>query len=736
MMARGRPDGSSGLRRIGRVGRVVLGALLVVLGLLPGSLLLDPDVVGPFGQWVLVLESASLELMLWGSVIVLGAGFVMARTVGTGGVDAVLSSVRRTLLAIPPALLALGLGLSSVLLAAAGSQHLSGMLPTYADSMAQLVHARFLAEGMLAGPNPDPAVSQVILNTLLTGEGWVSLYPPGHTLLLAGGLIVGVPGWVGPLLTGVTVAASAMLAMEILSDRPGTARLAAVLTALSPFLLLVGGGYLSHTSCATGIALAAWCGHRAKSRGWVWAIAAGAATGLAVASRPWTGLAVLGVLLPLLWIDGARDEARPFRWLAPRVVGAGLGGAPFAVLLLGYNAVHFGSPTRLAYEVAYGAAHGLGLHQNPWGYPYGLTEALGYTAADLSALSMHLLETPLPLVALVGVFVAGARRLPEGSGILLVWAMVPVLANFFYWHHGFHLGPRMLYEAAPAWCALAALTAAWLTGRLHQTPRASTPPESSPDAAMERSHRTSSSENPSLPDPSGSLRSIAPRAVALWTLILALGGPVFLVPARLGANAWDPATRARMVPPRLDPADTTPALVFVHGSWPERVSARLQASGMRFDSLEVAMRRNDVCRVDRYARNRMAGRTLPDLDFSPRPGMAPGLREVEAPGGYRIRVDPTTDMSETCLRELRADRRGTVPLDPLLWQGDLAGAEGDRPVFVRDMGPELNERTLAAWPDRVQYLWVPPRPGEAPDPRPYREGVEELWGDASEDSLP
>ncbi|MFW6200325.1 MAG: ArnT family glycosyltransferase [Gemmatimonadota bacterium] len=703
-----------------RAGRVVLGLLLVVLGLLPGSLLLDPEIVGPFGQWVLVLESGSLELMLWGSFIVLGGGFVLARTIRTGGVESVLSGVRGALLAVPPYLLSMGLGLTSVLLAAAGSHYLSGMLPTYADSMAQLVQARFLADGMLAGPNPDPPASQVILNTLLTEEGWVSLYPPGHTLLLAGGLLAGAPGWVGPILTGVTVAASAMLVMELLADHPGTARLAAVLTALSPFLLLVGGGYLSHTSCAAGIALAAWCGHRAASGRWIWAIGAGAATGLAVASRPWIGLAVPGVLLPMLWVGRARAGALPLRWLAPRVAGAVLGGAPFAILLLGYNTVHFGSPTRLAYEVAYGPAHGLGLHQNPWGYPYGLLEALGYTAADLSALSMHLLETPLPLVALVGLFIAGASRLPEGSGILLAWALVPVLANFLYWHHGFHLGPRMLYEAAPAWCALAALTAAWLTGRLLPADR--TPPDS----------RTAS-DGPIPSNDSDEAPWIAPRAIAFWTLILALGGPVFLVPARLGANAWDSATRARMSPPLPDSA---PALVFVHGSWPERVSARMQASGIRYDSLELALRRNDLCRVDRYARNRLAGRPLPDLDFSPSPGMPEGLRELEAPGGYRIRGDPTTEMSAECRRELGADRRGTVALDPLLWQGDLAGAERGRPVFVRDMGPELNEVTFSQWPGRSAYLWTPPRPGEEPELRPYREVVEELWGEAAGQSAP
>ena len=61
--------------------------------------------------------------------------------------------------------------------------------PHNPDEMAQLLHARALGTGALALPVPDVPAAFLIMQTWVTDAGWVSQYPPGHTVLLAAGLL-------------------------------------------------------------------------------------------------------------------------------------------------------------------------------------------------------------------------------------------------------------------------------------------------------------------------------------------------------------------------------------------------------------------------------------------------------------------------------------------------------------------------------------------------------------------
>ena len=195
--------------------------------------------------------------------------------------------------------------------------------------------------------------------------------------------------------------------------------------------------------------------------------------------------------------------------------------------------------------------------------------------------------------------------------------MAPALGNALYWHHGYHLEPRMLYETAPAWCLLAALALAELTRE-----------------ASRRSTFFSTLGAPALAS----------------ALLLQL-------PARLAASPWDEEARARTRLPAIpEPAN---AVVFVHGSWPALVAARLAGAGMRRDSVETALRRNDLCRVERYAMAREAGvggAELPPLDLLALPGSPPHLRGVQLSPGTFMRVDPRLPADPSCRREARADR--------------------------------------------------------------------------------
>ena len=104
----------------------------------------------------------------------------------------------------------------------------------------------------------------IVQNTVLTETGWVCLYPPLHTLLLAGGLAMGVPWIVGPIMLGITATFSTLLAHRLLPDRPLEARVGGLLLAVSPFLLFLGSGYLSHSTAAGLAALCLYCAVRAR----------------------------------------------------------------------------------------------------------------------------------------------------------------------------------------------------------------------------------------------------------------------------------------------------------------------------------------------------------------------------------------------------------------------------------------------------------------------------------------
>lgn len=587
--------------------------------------------------------------------------------------------------------------------------------PTLADELVQLRHARLLARGALAdGWTLDPAFRNSV-NGVWTADGWASIYPPGHTAVLALATRIGILEWIGPVLTAATVGLTAAVVIRLLDDRPTTARIAGAAVALSPFLWGLGAGYLSHTSAACAVALAVWSAVRARDGAAGWAVLTGVAAGWAVTARPWTGLA-LAVVLPLgLWVERAvrerarapvlrlhrPDESPPaatfgMRSVAVRAGAACGGGAPFAVLLALWNAHLFGAPLRFGYTAAFGSSHGLGLHRDPWGNIYGLAELIGYTGADLGTLGARLFETPVPAVAAVGAWLLLRGRPFRGAGPLIAWALAAPVANAFYWHHGDHLGPRMLYEAAPAWAALTVLAVVGL-GLPRGTLAPATPEE-----------RTTS------PSPAawGLVALARVAAIVAFGWALAVGGP-----QRLASWVLPPAD------PLPDP-DPAPALVFVHGSWAGREAARLEAAGMRRDSIETALRRNDLCRVHAYAAARRAGTPPPPLDLEALPGSPPSLTVLDLSPGNRARVDPQRPWTAECLREARADARGTRELAEILSRTPSGGPDG-RVVWVRDLGPTENLTALAAFPDRVPLVWIEDSPGHLES---YEDGMRRLWG--------
>ena len=260
----------------------------------------------------------------------------------------------------------------------------------------------------------------------------------------------------GPISAGVLTGLVALSLPRLLPGNPGPARVAALLVAVAPCMVLLGGGSMSHVSAGAFGAAVLYAALRARDGHAWWGVAAGAAVGLMVSDRPLIGL-VLGAVFTLgLWGPAAFGaDARGPAWFLRRAGGTLLGGAPFAVFLGWFNQRLYGDPFTLGYLAAFGDRHRLGVHMDPWASPYSIREALAYTSSDVLSFGIQLLETPFPITAVIGLYLLLAPRLPKGAGVLVAWAVIPVVANGYYWFHDV----RMLFEAAPAWIALGVISA-------------------------------------------------------------------------------------------------------------------------------------------------------------------------------------------------------------------------------------------------------------------------------------
>ncbi|MEQ9401789.1 MAG: hypothetical protein RJQ04_21665 [Longimicrobiales bacterium] len=664
--------------------RRFLAVLLLGVAWLPAHRLLDPARTGLAGAVVRDAGEALWTQSVLGSLLVVVAAGALGRLTALDRLGRTLSAWTERLAGLAPGRVAAAAGVAAGAVAAAVAWRVFGAAPTSVDEMTQLVHARALLSGSMAFPLPGAPEAWVVQNGIVVEGGWASVYAPLHTVLLAVGLAVGGAWLVGPIATGVTVAFTVLTVRRLLPEHGGLAVWTGAALALCPFLILLGATALSHATAAAAAAVALWAALRTADGLPRSAVPTGMAMGALVCIRPWTGLVLGSVCLAV-----AAGAPRRGRALG----GVALGGVPFAALLLAWNARLFGGPLRLGYTEAFGPGHGLGFHADPWGNQYGPLEALGYTGADFAALGVRLFESPLPALVLVAAALLTPRSIPRAAAVIGAWMAAGALVVAPYWHHGRHLGPRLLHETTPLWVA-AAVGATALLFR-------------------------------------SGLRPSWLRGAATWTAVLAWAGSVALVPPYVVEVAAQVPERPALPATWAGHTGTEEAVVFVHGSAASRTAARLVAAGMRRDSVETALRRNDFCSVRRFALWRSgAGGSPPSLDLTPRPGTPPALVRVEISPGNVALTDPSATLDAGCLREFEADRRaGTVELEPLLWAAPpVPGA----PVIVaRDLGPAGNARVRAALPGRTAWLAVAGRTPGTVEILPYAAGMALVWGGAA-----
>jgi hypothetical protein len=328
-------------------------------------------------------------------------------------------------------------------------------LPHVADSIVQVFQARIFADGRLWVPSP-PLREFFDYSHMINDGRWYSQYPPGHALLLVPGVWLGAPWLTNPILGGLSVFAIFLLARELFDEM--TARIAAILGVLSPFLIFMASEFMSHVSGLCTLTFFLFFYFRMTRTGHIRSgMAAGACLGFAVLIRPYTAFAMaLPAGIQTTWLL-YKDR---FRLLYP-VLALTVGGFLGVVLFGLYNWRTTGDPFLPGYIKLYGPSVGLGFGKGIWTPPHTLARGLGAAWSNVASINSQLFGWPLTsLWALAVALLPWTSRDRRDLGLRLFLASFPLcllLAYVFFWNHDLCFGPRYLYEALGPLLVLSAI---------------------------------------------------------------------------------------------------------------------------------------------------------------------------------------------------------------------------------------------------------------------------------------
>jgi hypothetical protein len=339
------------------------------------------------------------------------------------------------------------LAIITALLLAAGVIVLRAF-PNSGDEYAYLFQAETFHAGRLW--NRVPPVPDVFgfAHVLAKDGKWVSQYPPGWPIIIAGVTSLGLPAYVASPATALLLLFGfACLIRELVGL--GAALAGTALLACCPFFLLNGASYFSHMSAALFGVLAVLCGVRFLNTGSIpSALGAGAALGFLGIIRPFSAV-LIAIPCAIELLRRARSlHYRRLAWFL-------LGSFPFVIGFLFYNNAVTGSPL---------------LDPTSWDsdkLPLGLQPV--YTAGFAIFRVMELAQWTSPLFCLLYAAAAlwklGCRRLAFYDFVfplfVLGYLLYPNLGGNRY-------GPRYYFEAYPfmVLTVISAMTtwlAAWRT---------------------------------------------------------------------------------------------------------------------------------------------------------------------------------------------------------------------------------------------------------------------------------
>jgi hypothetical protein len=536
--------------------------------------------------------------------------------------------------------------------------------PLLIDEVAQLWQAQQYAEGRLWLPAPAHREFFSFLHLVDVEDRVYAQFPPGGPFMLFLGVLAGAPWLVGPVCGAVSVMLFARVARA--AEPQATPRWVAgttLLFALTPFGVFMFASYMNHVTALAWILVAVVAlisltrEGQAEGR-YVAALVLGAGLGMAATIRPLDAFAF--ALPAAVWLV-ARARRQRARWVENVIAGVGVA-VPFALMMY-VNAQTTGHPLRFGYEVLWGATHGLGFHDAPWGVPH--TPLRGFALASLYQwrLQSYLFETPFPSLVLPVVSLALWRRVGALDRYVLASSALVVFFYLIYWHDGFYLGPRFVVPLLPA-------LVLW-TARL----------------PLVVGERISSLD--------------ARRAVAAMLAFGAVGAVVFNLPVRVASYRAGLTSMRTNYAAAAEAAGVRGALVFVRESWGAQLVARLWALGVPRPMTELVYRGTDSCHLEQEVtrleqlgvRGAAASQALASLLAA---DSAHVVKSTLTPDPTE-RVRPGASYSPVCLQRIADDRAGFLHYAPL-----RLVTTGDN-VFARDLHAR-DSLLLSAHTARPVYL--------------------------------
>lgn len=319
-------------------------------------------------------------------------------------------------------------------------------VPGFIDSCAYMFQARLFAHGTLYAPiPPEPEFFEA--QNVIIKDKWYSQYPPGYPILLAIGVILGIPWIINPIFGALTIVCIYLLAKELYGD--SIAKISAVLTLLSSFFIFMSSEFMSHSSTLFFITLAfiSFVWMVKKKRPLLSAVVCGTSLGIALLCRPYT---TVWICVPLcVAAIAARKE------LSLRQILIGFIPIIIACLaFLAYNYATTGNPLLFGYIALHGKGHYPGFSVNPVSHrAHTIAQGFKYLLGNLNALNYYLFEWPMPSLYFVCIFlVYGKKKFWEW--ILVGWLGALLVGHIFYYFNQLAFGPRFIYETLPAFIIL------------------------------------------------------------------------------------------------------------------------------------------------------------------------------------------------------------------------------------------------------------------------------------------
>lgn len=336
-------------------------------------------------------------------------------------------------------------------------------MPRLPDEVAYLFQAKMYAAGQLYVPAPEGALAKALAYdwiSILNGK-WYSIFPPGWPVVLAGGVAIGAPFIVNPLLSALGVWLGHGFVARIASRR--LAALVALLMCVSPWYLAMGATLMSHMLTLV-LVLGAWhlvlC--TGSRRPLAWALA-GLLMGALFLTRPLEGV-VIGTLTGL-WAMSRADLRSLSGWCAVAAYGGGC--ILIGALVFPYNqmltANPFYTPIDEYFDLLWHkGANRLGFgpdigSPDSWGgvdiwRGHGPLEALIEEQFNLKSMNVELLGWAVGSLLLLYVHLLWGRLTRIDKAMLAVIGCTIAAYSLYWFNGGFYIGPR--YWFMTLWPAL------------------------------------------------------------------------------------------------------------------------------------------------------------------------------------------------------------------------------------------------------------------------------------------